>query len=131
MADISADSLLPSGSFNPSFFSGALTLAPGAPAGAIITLTPPAGKKVRLTGLVGAAETGITVNNGLSNVVSGLVLGSLIATTGQFAIGEGAGDGGGQGAGVLNYVESYSSITVTKSGGATAGSITYSYAYGD
>jgi hypothetical protein len=39
------------GSFTPTFFSGALQLTSGA-TGTLLTITPPAGKKVRLTSLV-------------------------------------------------------------------------------
>lgn len=130
MADISADGLLPSGEFTPTFFSGVLQVAAGV-TGTVITIpAPAAGKRVRLTGLIGNDST-FTVNaNGVA-VVSGLALGTLnTSAVGSFAVGSGSGGGASQGAGSIQYIESRTAITVVKSAGNTANIIYYSYAEG-
>ena len=120
------------GSFTPTFFSGALQIASGA-SGTLLTITPPIGKKVRLTALVmtnsGAAEAGISVLSGGSTVVGPLQLLSGAATgVGSFTVGQ---VGSAAAANSIEYIESISSITITKSTGSTINTISYSYAFGD
>lgn len=127
MADISADSLLPSGSFKPSFFSGALTIASGA-TGTVITLTAPAGKRVRLTSLSGNDST-FTVNADGSAVITSIAL--SVAGQSGFAVGKHTSASVSPQAGLIDYIEAFNTITVVKSAGNTANAINYSYAYGD
>lgn len=127
MADISADGLLPSGSFRPTYFSGSTTVASGV-TGVVITVPPPpAGQKMRLTSLSGNDST-FTVTADGTAVVTSLQL-STVGQTG-FAVGKHTGSAGQVQAGLIDYIEARSTLTVTKSAGNTANSITYSYAYG-
>lgn len=127
MADISADSLLPGGGFKPSFFSGALSVASGA-TGTIITLTAPAGKRVRLTSLSGNDST-FTVNADGVSVVTALAL--SIAGQSGFAVGKHTAASNTAQPGLIDYIEAFGTITVVKSAGSTANAVNYSYAYGD
>ena len=120
------------GSFTPTFFSGALQLTSGA-TGTLLTITPPAGKKVRLTSLVmttgGTTEASISVSSSGSPVVSGLTLVSAASgSVCSFVVGQTVNGVSGNN---IDYVDSISSITISKSSGSTTNPITYSYAYGD
>lgn len=130
MADISADSILPSGEFRPTFFSGALQVAAGV-TGTVITIPAPTnGKRIRLTGLVGNDST-FTVNANGAAVISGLTLSTLNnGTVGHFCVGVGSAGGVGQGVTGIPYIESRTAITVLKSAGNTANIIYYSWAEG-
>lgn len=130
MADISADSLLPSGEFVPTFFSGVLQVAAGV-TGTVITIpAPTGGKRIRLTCLIGNDST-FTVNANGAAVVTALALTTLNGSaTGSFAVGSGSGGGSAQGASVIQYIESRTAITVVKSAGNTANIIYYSWAEG-
>jgi len=125
------------GSFKPSFFSGGLSIPSGS-SGALLTLTAPAGKKVRLLSLnvASGTEAAIQVTSEGSTVIpSSTLTGSSVATGGAFGIGRIAGGNGGGAGTVVNssidYIESNTTIVVTKTAGNTATAIFYSYAYGD
>lgn len=127
MADISGDGLIPSGDFRIQYFSGVLSIASGV-TGAVINIPPPpTGQKMRLTALSGNDSTFNVVADGVS-VVSGLQL----STVGQFgfAVGNHTGSAGQVQAGLIQYIEAFTSLTVVKSAGNTTNAITYSYAYG-
>lgn len=120
------------GSFVPSFFSGALQIAPGA-TGTILTITPPVGKKVRLTSLVvanlGSSETNVSILSAGVTVIGPLTLSSAGGTVvGTFTVGQTVNAGL---ANSIEYIESISSITITKSPGSTTVPVSYSYAFGD
>lgn len=124
------------GAFKPTFFSGTQNIASGS-SGTLLTLTAPAGKKVRLTSLgllAGFAESGITIATDTGDVVTALTLqGSPSTTTGTFAVGQMSTTSGG-GSAVFNpieYIDSISTIVVSKDSGSTTQPIYYSYAYGD
>lgn len=119
-----------------SFYSGTLQLASGAAAGDIITITPPAGKRVIIVTLMsGAAESGITLSGSVEGaVISSKVLqGQVTNVVGSFAIAQVIGTTNmSVGAGnILSLKFAIDSVvTVQKSGGPTASIIYYSYAYG-
>lgn len=122
--------------FNPTFFSGVLTVPSGSslPGGVLFTLTPPDNRtKVRLLGLTSSAtESGVTVTSGSTSVVTNLRLApSPAGTVGDFAIGQIAGGSSAVGmVGSLPFVESDTEIKLIKvSGGATTSTLYYSYAY--
>lgn len=124
------------GDFKPSFFSGEVSIGTGQ-SGTFITLTPPAGKKVRLTLLIatGTTEPSIAVANDIGTIITGTVrqnngagfgAGSFMVT----AVG-GLTDLSSQPA--LTYVESSvdGQITIEKTTGSTVSTLYYAYAYGD
>ena len=122
------------GSFTPSFFSGALRIATGS-SGTLVTITPPAGKKVRLTGLatvtIGAIETGVSVSNSSGAIVSALSLHSSNSNiVGSFSVGQDVPNAAGA-AGSIPFIDSISAIVIAKAAGNTAVDIVYSYAFGD
>lgn len=119
------------GSFKPTFFSGTQSVASGA-TGAIISITAPAGKKVRLLSL--ATATGVESNVQVSTD-TGIVVGPLILSNtgndtnaGRFSVGLVS---TGNGSGSIEYIESTASIVVEKTSGNTANAINYTYAFGD
>jgi hypothetical protein len=124
------------GSLKPSFFSGALEIASGS-SGTLLTITAPAGKLARLTGLVSetGAQSDISVIADGVTVVSSLALQAASGSTaiGGYVIGVGMSStptGAGSGVGILDFVEG-SVITVVKGGAPTAAKVYYSYIYGD
>ncbi len=124
------------GDLNPSFFSGPLQIASGS-TGTLLTLTAPAGKLVRLTGLISAAtdEANITIVRDGVTVVTALTLSPESGTSvvGEFVVGSSMSNSAvsaGSGVNILPFVQG-SVITISKSGGSTASIINYSYIYGD
>lgn len=120
------------GSFKPTFFSGSLSVASGA-TGTILSITAPAGKKVRLTALL--VDTGTEANIQVSTD-TGIVIGPLVlqptsdgAADGRFVVGPNS--AATRPTAGIDYIESTSSIIVEKTSGATANTIRYAYAYGD
>lgn len=126
------------GSFKPTFFSGVQQIA-AASSGTLLTLTAPAGKKVRLLSLscaTGAAESNITVMaEGASVLTAQTLQGAPTTTVGAFSVGQYYGGNGGSTSSINNtsipFLESISTIVVTKTTGSTATIIYYSYAYGE
>lgn len=133
MADISADGLLPSGDFTPTFFSGALQVASGA-SGTVLTIpAPPAGQKIRLYGLAvnSGSEAGMTLNANGAAVVTALTLAlGSGSTVGNFCVGVNLAIGGAAATAAIPYLDSRTAITLVKGSGSTANAINYSYAYG-
>ena len=133
MADISADALIPSGEFSPTFFSGTLQIAT-ASSGTILAIpAPPAGQRIRLYGLAAttATEAGITVNANGAAVVTALTLSvGSGSSVGQFCVGVNLSIGGLPSTNAIPFIDSRTSITVVKVSGSTANIINYSYAYG-
>jgi hypothetical protein len=123
------------GSFRPTFFSGAQTIA-AASSGTLVTITPPAGKKARLISLgstAGTPETNIEVSVDGAVVVGPASLNNSVpAGSGAFSVGNipTAGSGAINNSSI-EYLEGISSIVITKTSGSTAVNIYYSYAYGD
>lgn len=121
------------GSFTPTFFSGTLQVAAGA-SGTLLTITPPAGKKVRLMGLCCATNTeaNITVSTDTGVVVGPLTLsigsGSSI---GHFAVASNLSIGGAPSTNGIPYIDSLSALIIQKTSGSTTNAINYSYAFGD
>ncbi len=120
------------GNFRPTFFSGSLQIAAGV-TGAILTLTAPAGKKVRLMALcASAAEANISVSAQGSAVVANLTLSiGSGSQAGNFCVANNMSIGGAPSSNGIPYIESNETIVVSKSGGNTANTIWYSYAYGE
>lgn len=129
MADISADSLIPSRDFKPTSFSGALVQASGVTSFTIPA--PPTGQRVRLLALAatsGTTETGISITADGFTVVNNLSLRSAASTAaGDFTINQQA---SGTTSGALQYIEARGAIVISKGSGSTANAINYSYAYG-
>ena len=70
--------------------AGGGTINAGTAAGAILTLTPPSGQRVRVTNLSGAAGTTIanlTLTFGATNLITGSVEGQFPISASQFSIG--------------------------------------------
>jgi hypothetical protein len=125
MADISADTILPSGVFVPSAYNIG-SIASGV-TGTLLTITAPAGKKVRLIGL----QAPLGSQSGISVVVDGS---TVVATTDLVS---GIGNAGfvvgcsGNGTNSIPYLQGYSTIAIVKNAGNTAATIYYSHVYGD
>ena len=115
--------------FIPKFSSTIQTISSGV-TGTLVTLTPPAGQKVRLDHVAASAGTvsGITITRGVDTVVSVKTLVTATATilvNDQFAIG-----------GVTTAVLPIPSkkdeiIVISKDAGNTAQDIKYSYSFGE
>jgi hypothetical protein len=120
-----------------SFFSGTVVLASGA-SGDLITLTPPAGKRVIIKTLFPAdyVESDITIQGSISGeIVSGKTLNANAAqAAGTFFIGQSTYSGTTEinnAGGIIELAgEVDEVITVKKNTGATGAAIHYSYAYG-
>jgi ABC-type nitrate/sulfonate/bicarbonate transport system substrate-binding protein len=124
MADIAADSLISSGEFRPTFFSGVLDYSAGG-TGTIITINAPAGKRIRLTLLANTStsQANISVIADGATVVNNLTLNSVSPTSvGHFIVGNFEW-------GAIGYVEAYSQITVVKTSGSAA-QLRYAYSEG-
>lgn len=137
MADVALSKVLSRGVFEPSFFSGSLQVAIGA-SGNVITITPPAGMRARLTGLAAAnVENDISVIKGSTKVVDNKILSNIgnNSQLGLFMVGDGMASGGtgGTGTQILSSVtgEIDEVITVVKEAGVTDNIVRYSFAYGD
>jgi hypothetical protein len=122
------------GTFVPTFFSSALELSAGQ-TGTFLTLTPPAGERVRLIALLPPLTNQIA---SLSLQIAGntIVTGSMTAVGTGWAVNALGKNGSGvdysQGAGNLDGVCGGVDevITVVNGGAATASSIFYSYQFG-
>lgn len=119
------------GSFKPTFFSGMLNVPSGA-TGTVLSISAPAGKKVRLLSLsiLSGVETGIQVSTDTGIVIGPLnLVGSANdVSPGRFNVGLASTS---QGSCSISYVESTTSIIVEKASGSTSNTITYTYAFGD
>jgi hypothetical protein len=120
------------GGFTPSFFSGRLSI-PGGSSGVLLTLTAPAGKRVRLTGLIAptANEPNISISADGVAVVTALTLSNGGNADGNFSVGYPYGQTPGQGAGDIAYIQANNTIVITKTTGSIGSGIAYSYAYGE
>lgn len=126
MTAFSSAQLKPGGDYKPTFFSGRLTISSGA-TGTLLTLTAPAGKRIRLNGLATASGTqsGISIVADGTTVVSALTLG-LNAATG-FTVQANSGDSA---TGGIPYIEALSTIVISKNAGNTTQNLSYSYSEG-
>lgn len=129
MADISADSLLPGGEFKATSCSGTLAIASGS-SGTLATLTSTGGRKIRLTMLsapaVGGVETGISVVADGVTVINGLTLSSTLSGTGAFWIGPSMPSSGAvYQPPLIQHIEAFNTITITKASGSTSSVIYY------
>jgi len=132
MVDKTLSTIIGSGDgFITKFVSGVITLASGA-SGDVVTLTPPANQKVKLTGLVSATtEPGVTVTLGGSDVVTSLQLVSSDSqSTGDFSI-----NATKSGVGQLSSIEAITGdedeqLVIKKDTGSTVANITYTYQFG-
>lgn len=118
-------------------FTGTLQAAAGA-SGDILTITPAAGKKVKLMGLASAGvESGISVYRGTTKVINGKTLQNAAqnVAVGGFIIGHGMASGSSAGGGtqVLSEVQGEVNevIRVVKETGSTANITYYSFADGE
>jgi hypothetical protein len=124
------------GSFTATFFSGVLSV-PSPASGTLVTITPPIGKKVRLTALgmaAGFTEANISVTANGAPVVTALTLiGSPTATVGTFAVGQTSvtAGGGSPTFAAIDHIDSIGPIVISKTTGSTAQPVYYSYAFGD
>lgn len=125
MADISADSLLPSGEFKATSCSGTLPIASGT-SGTLATLTSTGGRKIRLTLMhpSGGSEAGISVTADGVTVISGLTLSPNPLGVGLFNIGV-SNASGSYFPGVVSHIEAFNTITITKASGSTSVAILY------
>ncbi len=115
------------GSFTASFASPNISVSSGA-TGTIATITPPAGKKVKLTGIAGmATQTNLTtITVGGSDVVIAVLLdsiGSSVTLANEFKIGY---DGGNQEA-IIGKVNEVFEI---KTNTSTSSDTLYTYQFG-
>jgi hypothetical protein len=116
---------------------GGTFILPSGASGDIITLTPPAGKRVRLDMLNSTNdEAGITITTTTDTVINSLTLASKVQAmaAGEFMIGESwasAGVSGGSSAPYILTKNSNDTIVISKDAGSTSQSIYYSYSYGD
>ena len=127
MADISADSILPSGEFKATLCSGTLSI-PSGTSGTLATLTSTGGRKIRLTMLsptVAGAESGISVIADGVTVVSALTLSATLTGTGAFWIGPTVNASGAVQTGLIRHIEAFNTITITKASGSTTNAIYY------
>ena len=111
--------------------SGTLILAGGV-SGDIISLTPPAGKRVRLDMLNAASDqAGITITTTTDTVIDSLTLTTKASdmSSGDFMVGEF--NSGGYNVPYILTKNSNDTIIVSKDAGSTSGVIYYSYSYGD
>lgn len=136
MADVPFSEFKVGGDFVPASYTIG-SIASGV-TGTLLTITAPAGKKVRLIGLAASgSQAGITVSKDGAAVVSTQALETGAKTTG-FVVGgmsnpNGAGGLGSPGDGVnaIPYIQGSQSITISKNAGNTTAVIYYSYQYGD
>lgn len=135
MADIPLSKLIGSGEFIPLSHSGNLSVSSGAATGAIITITPPAGQRVKLDLLYGATD-GITVTAGANVVIDGLNLlgvGSGSGPIGSFSVGNvpGASTGVQVGSTIENITCRYTDdVLVISTLAAATSAVTYAFTYG-
>lgn len=123
------------GGFKPSFISGQISLSSGA-SGDIITITPPSGKAVNLTGLatsVNTAESGVSLTVGGVTIVNGLDLAGGTTGVGEFQVAQTSNAGTttssvGSTQDILGAIDEV--IIVKKDTGNTTQTILYSYEYG-
>ena len=116
------------------FYSGAQQISSGV-SGDILTLTPPAGQRVRLVSLnsnAGGNEPGITISVGAVDVITSL---NLIQNAGAASNGNFVINGGTRTSGAPNGLDSLLGeidevIVVKKDAGSTANIINYAYAFG-
>ena len=137
MSTASLKTVFGGGNFFPTLFSGTLNVAAGV-SGAIVTITPPDGKKVRLYGLLPTgsppvSEPGISIITSFGTVVNSLSLtNSASNIVGSFNVGFNTSIGGFTDSSMsIPYIESEGALTISKGGGVTANILTYSYAFGD
>lgn len=136
MADVPFSEFKVGGDFAPSSYTIG-SIAPGV-TGTLLTITAPAGKKVRLIGLTASGtQSGITVAKDGAAVVNATNLETGAKTTG-FVVGNMSSPGGASGVGgtgdgvnVIPYIQGSQSITISKNAGNTVATIYYSYQYGD
>lgn len=110
------------GDFKPTFFSQRQTIAAGS-TGQILSLTPPAGKKVRLTSFSAGNDGDI-----LTIVADGNTI--ITPSTVNFEVGYNTNSNGVWNSNQLSYIEAVNEITVSVSQ-ATSVTIIYHYAYGE
>lgn len=133
MADVPFSDFGVAKEFFPDFVSGVLTIPTGAAAGTIATITPPAGKRIRLyllTVTTGSQQENISVALAGVKKITNLSLseGTGSPVTGRFRVGF---------AGTYASIDKLDgkkdqALTIIKEpSGATTQDIVYSYAYGD
>jgi hypothetical protein len=125
MADISADSLIPSGDFKATLFSTTQSIASGS-SGTLVTLTATGGRKIRLTMLFTelGAEPGITITADGVAVVSNKQLNQSTNSVDNFAVGSLQG-GTTCFSGNIRYIEANNSIVISKVSGSTGRVLLY------
>lgn len=132
MADISLESLLPSGDFKASLCTGTLTI-PSGTSGTLLTVNSTSGRKIRLTMLSVSptgSESGISVSADSAAVVSSLTLSNNMLAAGSFAIGSAQDSSGRPFSGNVQQVEAFGTIAITKASGSTTGVIYYALEQG-
>lgn len=117
-----------------SFFSATVILAAGA-SGNLITITPPAGKRVILNALMadGTINSGITISGSLQgNIVTSKTLNSTAQAVNTFCVGQSSNtstaiNNAGWIPSIVGDIDEV--LTVKKDTGATLSAINYSYEY--
>lgn len=73
--------------FTTKFISGSLSVSSGA-SGDVITLTPPLGQRVRITGLTSSSsETNVSITAAGVQIISSVLLSASTTSTGIFSVG--------------------------------------------
>lgn len=122
------------GVFVPSSSIGfGLEIAAGQAAGTILTITPPAGERVRLTGLFGVANVAsIAIVVGGTQIITGNLFNSI--ATNQYCVGISGGNNIANTQAVATIPNVFGGtdevITIVNSGVNTASVIIYSYEFG-
>lgn len=120
MTDISADSLISSGEFRPTNFPAGAVIASGV-TGTLVTITAPAGGRVRLVSLftTTGAQSGISIISDGVTVATARTVGVISsADPTQLVIGSASPVG-------VDYVEARTSIVISKNAGNTVAAINY------
>ena len=120
------------GGYRRNFVSGVLTIASGS-TGTLVTLTPPAGQKVRLEALQAVNSTtnagNITVVVGADTVVTAKQLDGNVGA-GNFTIGIQSTQNGGNPSAIQSLTGSTDEVIVISVAGSTLATIYYNYSFG-
>lgn len=130
MADIPADTLMPSGEFKASFCTGTLNIPSGA-SGTLLTANSSGGRRIRLTMLFPdtGQEPGITITADGTAIISNSQLNQSTNAINNFAIGI-MQSGTASYAGNIQHIEAFNTITITKATGSTGRVFVYALEQG-
>ena len=133
---IKLSSFIAGGSFLSKFFSGSLTETTGSITGDVLTLTPPAGQRVRLTSLaaddVSLTKSGTSVTVGATTVVNNLTLQATnTSADGNFIVSGSANVNPNVSSGFIDSITgNIDEDIIINISVSSAGDIVYSYQFG-